>query len=329
VSTRTARLDWALHLASRGWPLFPAVRGGKEPALHGDTRDRPCPRTGVCRDGHKGWEQCATTDPAVIERYWRAHPDHNIGLATGPAGLVVIDLDVAKPGKTLPVDCRRAGAVHGAQMLSRLALDAGQTVPDTYTVRTPSVGTHLYFQQPAHLPTERQLRLTKGRVGLIDTRAWGGYVIAPSSATPDGPYEVILDTDLPELPGFLADVFGPAGPATEPSGPRTPIRAAAGTRIGDVYVTAAIEGEQAHIRDAEPGDHNRAQWTAGLALGHLIGTRRLDHATALEKLLDAASGHITGRGCHCTQHGVRAAIEWGLTTGARRNTTTDSEGSAA
>jgi len=35
----------------------------------------------------------ATTDPAQIRRWWTAWPDANIGIATGPSGLIVIDVD--------------------------------------------------------------------------------------------------------------------------------------------------------------------------------------------------------------------------------------------
>lgn len=324
MSTDHTRLHSALTLAGRGWPVFPLLPGSKTPALHGDTSDRPCPRTGLCRDGHQGWESVATTDLAAIERYGLAHPRHNWAIATGPAGLVVVDLDVHKTGKKLPADCQRTGAVHGGQMLARLAASAGQVVPDTFTVRTPSGGTHLYYRQPAGVPVERQLHSTVGRVGLIDTRAWGGYVVAPGSVIVGrdgaviGEYEVIDDPDPVELRAWLADVFGPAAPV--PVAARSPIRAATGTPIGDRYVDKAIEGEQEHIRDATDGGHNRAQWTAGLALGQLVGAGRLSHEQALEKLLDAAQGHIIG-GCQCTEREVRVAIEWGLNRGAQNRRT--------
>jgi hypothetical protein len=319
----------ALSLARRGWPVFPVLPGSKEPALHGNSNNRPCPRTGICRNGHQGWETIATTDLAAIERYGLTHPRHNWGVATGPAGLVVVDLDVHKTGKKLPADCQRVGAVHGAQMLSRLAASIGEVVPDTYTVRTPSGGTHFFYRQPAGLATEQQLRATVGRIGLVDTRAWGGYVVAPGSVIVGrdgaviGAYELIDDTDPVALPPWLADVFGLSAPV--PDAARTPIRAANGTSTGDRYVDRAVEGEQAHIRDAADGEHNRAQWTAGLALGQLVGVRRLGHEQALEKLLDAAAVHITGT-CRCTERGVRAAIEWGLTKGAENHRTVpDSE----
>jgi hypothetical protein len=82
------------------------------------------------------------------------------------------------------------------------------------------------------------------------------------------------------------------------------------------YVDAAVTGEQKRVSTAPSGEHNRAQWIAGLALGQLIGAGQLDHDTALHQLMRAAEVHIAGT-CECTERGVRAAIEWGFTVGAR------------
>ncbi|WP_186382369.1 bifunctional DNA primase/polymerase [Amycolatopsis rhizosphaerae] len=65
---------------------------------------------------------------------------------------------------------RSRGIASGAQVLAHLAAEAGATIPDTYTVATPSGGTHLYFRQP----TNARLGNTHHRAGwLIDTRGVG------------------------------------------------------------------------------------------------------------------------------------------------------------
>jgi bifunctional DNA primase/polymerase-like protein len=77
-----------------------------------------------------------------------------------------------------------------AVRLAILAEEAGQPLPgDTLTVRTPTGGLHLYA-----VPAGVVLRSTAGERGnglgwKFDTRAWGGYVVAPGSTTPDGRYE--------------------------------------------------------------------------------------------------------------------------------------------
>src|SRR5689334_4117755 len=76
----------ALDTAAQGWLVFPLAPGSKRPALHSAER---CPGTGQCTSGHAGWEQRATTDPDRIRRAWSAGP-YNVGIPTGPAGLVVV-----------------------------------------------------------------------------------------------------------------------------------------------------------------------------------------------------------------------------------------------
>lgn len=302
------RLAWALWLARRGWPVLPLRAGGKQPLF-------------------PDWETHATCDPDRITAYWTAHPGHNVGIATGPAGLIVVDLDVAKPGKPLPEDCKRCGAIHGAQMLTRLSVEDAGTVPDTFTVATPSGGTHLYFRQPAGLDRADQLGITKGSLaGLIDTRGWGGQVVAPGSSTPDGVYELVCQMPPAELPGWLYRRL-----AVRPSPATSAPRQIASPNV-NAYVAAAIEGEQSRVRTAVSGRHNKAQMVAGLALGQLVGAGQLDQDTALHLLQQAAQGHVAGQ-CGCTESGVTRTFEWALRAGARnpRHITTDTsgEGSAA
>ena len=91
-------LDAALAAAERGWHVFPLKPGAKTPALHGYDR---CPRTEACTEKHLGWEQRATTEPDRIRSAWSVKP-YNVGIACGPSGLVVIDLDAVKPGDQIP-----------------------------------------------------------------------------------------------------------------------------------------------------------------------------------------------------------------------------------
>jgi hypothetical protein len=187
--TSLALLAWALEPARRGWAVFPLRPGDKRPAGHAE---RLCPGTGRCAGGHRKPEQRATTDPDMVTAAWTAQP-YNIGIATGPSGLLVVDLDVLKPEEP-------EGTPDGVQSLSALCERAGEQLPATYQVRTPSGGHHLYFTQPDGTP----LHSTAGRLGHhIDTRGWGGYVVAPGSTTPDGTYTVIDDRSPVPLPQWL------------------------------------------------------------------------------------------------------------------------------
>ena len=133
-----ALLAVALDTAARGWPVFPLVPGGKRPALHSADR---CPRTGPCAAGHAGWEQRATCDPDRIRAAWTFGRAFNIGIPTGRAGLLVVDLDTpdpADPGDVPPLDWAARGVTDGAGVLEVVAADAGHTIPPTYTIVTPS-----------------------------------------------------------------------------------------------------------------------------------------------------------------------------------------------
>lgn len=179
MSTPTnAVLDAALAYAARGWHVFPLRPGDKRPAFPDHDAARCNARDPRCKDGHQGWEPRATIDPARIERAWTARP-FNIGIACGPSGLVVIDLDRPKPGQTPPPAYRQPGIRDGADVLAMLCEANDQPLPvDTYAVRTASGGMHLYYAAPTAAP----LGNSAGRLGwLIDTRARGGYVVAAGS----------------------------------------------------------------------------------------------------------------------------------------------------
>ncbi|MFJ2968530.1 bifunctional DNA primase/polymerase [Streptomyces collinus] len=223
----------ALASAERGWPVIPLHPRAKRPAGH---PERDCPRTGRCADGHRKPEQRATTNPDLIHATW-AHRPYNVGIATGPAGLLVLDLDVCKPEES-------EGAPDGATSLAALCERTGQTVPATYRVRTARGGEHLYFTAPPGV----RLKCSANRLGPhIDTRAWGGYVVAPGSTTPHGAYEVTCDAPVAELPAWLTLLL------TEPHRPAVaPVRVHDGT----LAARTALERECAVIAAATEGGPN-------------------------------------------------------------------------
>ncbi|GGM79863.1 hypothetical protein GCM10012275_58090 [Longimycelium tulufanense] len=306
--------DAALACAARGWPVFPIRPGAKKPpALHGDTTRRPCPRTGPCRSGHQGWEQRATTDPDRIRRCWATAP-YNIGLAAGPAGLVVVDLDTPKsPEDVPPKGWSRRGVHDGHDVFALLCADAGQPVPsDTFTVRSARGGTHLYFQAPAGV----RLGITEGEQGnglgwKVDTRGWGGYVVAPGSITPDGVYRVTDARPPAELPGWLVQALTPKPPAATSAR-----RQIAAERL-PAYVRAAVRGECAHVRAAQATRHTRTLFVAACRLGELAAGGLLPPAQAETALLTAAGHMITGP-CQCTEREVLRTIANGLRAGTAR-----------
>ncbi|MEB3368059.1 bifunctional DNA primase/polymerase [Saccharopolyspora mangrovi] len=269
--------DGALLLAKRGWKVFPLRPGTKRsPALHGR---KDCPGKGVCSGGHRGWEQRATSDASRVWACWSTAA-FNIAIATGPSGLLVVDCDQPKTGWVWPGSWNRRGVSCGLDVLAVLAEQAGATVPATYTVATPSGGRHFYFRAPADLA----LRNTSGVLGpLIDTRAGGGYVVAPGSVTSEGVYELVDDAEPVDLPGWLVQRLA-RRPAAAVSVPRE-IPAMRASR----YVAAAVRNECERLAATGTGAQNQALFTAALALGRLVAGGAVDEATVREALHHAMS----------------------------------------
>lgn len=263
----------ALDTAARGWPVFPLLPGSKRPAI---TR----------------WENRATTDTARITRCW-CHRPYNIGLATGPAHLVVIDLDVRKPGESGP---------DGAEALAALCARHGQPYPsDTYTVATPSGGTHLYFTAPPGTP----LRNTAGTLApKVDTRAGGGYIVAPGSTVDGRAYTVVRDAPAAPLPTWLAELLTPA-----PLPPQRPVRVPLTARDRRTrYLRAAVNAELERVTGSAPDEHNRDLYRASVALGQLVAGGALDEADVTTWLTDAAAqvGQQPGETARTIRSGLRA-----------------------
>ena len=297
----TAQLDAALAAASRGWHVFPVASGGKWPALHGQD---DCPGSGACADVHAGWEQRATTDPDRIRRCWQQAP-FNVGVATGPSNLVVVDLDVPKPGESPPREWRLPGVVDGHDVFASVCADAGEPLPlDTYTVGTRSGGTHLYYQHPA---SGAELRNTTGQLGwLIDTRSHGGYVLAAGS-TVGRRYTLVRGIDPAPLPSWLVESLTPAPiPARRTSTIELP-----DNRRGR-YLTAAITQQLATIANAGKGGRNTALYRSAVALGQLVGGGALDDEEVTDLLVRA------GLDAGLRPREVNRTVTSGMGDGARR-----------
>ncbi|CAL9403844.1 hypothetical protein SUDANB106_01525 [Streptomyces sp. enrichment culture] len=303
---RSALLSAALAAAERGWHVFPLRPGSKVPALHGQNT---CPRTGPCAGGHRKWEQRATVDPDRIRTAWARAP-YNVGIATGPSGLVVVDLDVPKcSGGISPAEKALPDITDGAEVLSVLAGQHGQPYPgDTYTVRTGRGGTHLYFTAPPGV----RLHNTAGTLApLVDTRAWGGYVVAPGSVTNTGTYEVVDAAPAAPLPGWLLDALRPA---PKPAGPVS----VAVTALSGRYAEAALRNETATVATAQEGGREAALFRAARALGRFIAWGDLPRHVVENALQQA--GESTGLPPAQCRSTLRSALNWSIAHNQQRRT---------
>ncbi|MFE7549949.1 bifunctional DNA primase/polymerase [Streptomyces gardneri] len=290
-------LAHAVNAAERGWHVFPLRPGDKRPAGHAESR---CPRTGRCTDGHKTPEQRATTDPDMLAAAW-THAPYNIGIATGPSGLLVVDLDTLK-------EKDEKGTPDGVTLFEALCERAGQAVPLTHRVRTARGGQHLYFTQPDGI----RLGCTAKRLGThIDTRGWGGYVVAPGSHTPDGSYTVLDSRPPVPLPGWLQDSLT-ARPKPVPTAPAATL--VGGHRVAEV----ALERETAAVRATHEGGRNGQLLTSVRAVGRFVAWGDLPRNVVEEafQVAGEAAG-LPPAECRST---IRSALDWSIRTARPRQT---------
>jgi len=154
-------------MAAKGRFVFPIKRNQKKPPLI------------------KDWENKASDNPEQIETWEEQFPGCNWGLACGPSGLAVIDLDPR----------------HGSDKSVQDLEDQFYIFPPTRSQRTPSGGRHLLYRGT--------IKSTANILGPgIDTKSAGGYVLLSGSKTADGEYEWENELPLADLPAWVAEKIG-------------------------------------------------------------------------------------------------------------------------
>ena len=304
-------------------------------------------RPGLKGPAIRDWEHEATTDLERIRSLWavrlRRDESHvpepcNVGIACGPSGLAVLDLDLAKPGQDhrtrWPERWRDRDVSSGAEVLAVLAEQVGQSVPETYVVATPSGGRHLYFTAPDQLP----IRNSTSRLGpMIDVRGSGGYVVAAGSRLHpppdgDGPAEIVepayrLVKDVPpaEPPSWLIDAIAGSRQrndqgAARPSAGTT--RGKSQNSTGARYGAAALRGESNRVRSAPVGQRNHTLNSAAYSLGQLVAAGALERAGAVQALSDAAvdAGLNAAETASTIESGLSAGLQQPRAMPERRST---------
>ncbi|GII91148.1 bifunctional DNA primase/polymerase [Sinosporangium siamense] len=290
--------DHALACARRGWAVFPLTPHGKKPLR-----------------GFTDWERHATSDSDRITAFWPRAP-YNIGVACGPSRLVVIDLDMPKPGEQPPAEAIEHGATCGEEVFRLLCADRDRPYPaDTLTVRTRRGGLHLYFTAPHDV----ELRNSAGRNGglgwLIDTRASGGYVVGPGShvrqSDGTGTYEVVNDLPPAPLPAWLTEALTPAPPP--PIGAADLLAALPEHRLSR-YGTAALRAEADRVATARHGSRNQTLNIAAFNLGQLV-KRGVLPAEVVTAALHGAAEAANADGVPNSPREIAAVIASGLKAG--------------
>jgi hypothetical protein len=286
----------ALRYATRGWPVLPVWW----PAVGGACAcGRPdCSKPGKHPLSRRGFYD-ASTDPAVIARWWARWPEANVGIRTGgDPGLMVADVD----------------GTQGQESLHTLRLQHGAFA--AAWVRSGSGGWHAYMRRWDGLRVPN----STGRLGPgLDVRGDGGSIVAPPSRHASGGRYAWLapGAEPPLAPGWLIQLALPPNPSSISP------RVAGGGLVSDQYAKAAIQGEADAVAQAPPGTRNDRLNVAAWKLGRLVAGGVADEAIVRDVLTAAA----TAAGL---SHGeIASTVRSGMSAGMRIARIPGSPGSPA
>ncbi len=247
--TKKELLDYALEYAARGWPVFPLSPREKKPLK-----------------GTRGFLD-ASTNERILNRFWDANPNCNIGVATGKeSGFFVIDIDGEK----------------GSKSFTQLETELG-ALPDTLEQKTGSgVGRQLFFRWPATREVRNKQNLRPG----VDIRGDGGYIVVPPSIHPSGgvyewPYGD--QTPIAEIPPAWLDFICPPKKVIRPW--ERPKKQESKPVQLPTAGSAIIERAKRYLAECEPavqgsGGHDALLWAArAMVVGF-----ELDDSTAISLL---------------------------------------------
>lgn len=251
--------DAARRYCAMGWAVFPLAYGSKQPLA-----------------GTSGLLD-ASSDPASLAD-WPGRC--NIGIATGPSGLVVIDVDVPK--------CD--GDPDGHATLAELV--GSNEWPDPPMAQTTrNGGTQFVFLAPQGVEYKSIPSVWPG----IDVRATGGYVVAPPSTVEPDPYctdgpgtyswVTPCPQEPPPLPAWLADLLPLKGaPPRDAVPPPKAVEAGGLSR----YVETALERECDAVASCPAGSRNAVLNKAAYAIGKYVGGGEISEGEAFNALWQAA-----------------------------------------
>jgi hypothetical protein len=237
-----ALLQAALAYARNGWHVFPIEPPIMDPGVPVKTREQSgkAPHGMLAKPdaatGRKGGKDLATLDEATIRAWWAAAPDANVGIATAPSGLVVLDVDIAK----------------GKQGAASLALIDAQLTATTMAI-TGSGGMHALYARPAGAAPYTSIGRPDQPYPGLDVIGNGYIVAAPSRHYTGGTYRWHATVPVAPLPDVLELVrqsratvhvvsSGDIGAAAIPEGGRNN----AMFRLAAALRATGIDGEALH-----------------------------------------------------------------------------------
>lgn len=162
-------------LINRGFYVFPLGINTKLPAI----------------DDYTGR---ATQDFAKIENWWR---DPVLPYVIHPLNIGVSTSKFKEDLHLLVVDVDNKGDKNGSEEIFKLEM-AGKFFPPTFSQRTPTGGSHLFYYTTSPL-AQSVCKIGPG----IDTRASGGYVVGAGSNIGGNSYSISEDRDVAAAPEWL------------------------------------------------------------------------------------------------------------------------------
>jgi hypothetical protein len=275
MTALSSQLDYALAYAARGMRVFP-VSPRKIPLIP--------------------WKDGASTDPAVIEGWWRAKPHAEIGWAIGP-DVVALDADQSQ-GQRGVTDLERMLGMSLNMLIASLV---------TPIASTPSGGVHVFFASSGRV--YRNCRIPGTAIDVKGCNS--GYVVLPGYANGR---QWLCGLDAPPMPApdWLAPMLKKPPLVLVPQAVlagKAPSEGLAPDPFARRRALAMLSRACGEIAGALPGhrDTTRHRWC--FHLGGLIERGELLYPEVYDAVLRAMSVHPPR---HDLEARVARSIECGM-----------------
>ena len=286
----------ALAHAKNGFYVIPLVENSKRPLI-------------------SDWQNRATTNPLQIDSWWTDHPNANIGIACEVSNLIVIDLDTSKGAEPFS-PWNELGAKSGEDVLKEICRKAGDSqLFETYSVKTPSGGKHLYFY-------DQTIAIKQGTEvngwWRVDTRSKGGYIVAEGSRLINsasgitdqyrsvGNHSVVLN-----FPAWLRGELSPNAVRENLVAPSSihSSNISSNPVFSREFAEQVLSERCALIRNTLEGSRNQSLIRHATYIGKIISMGSLDEREASQSLLEAAVA--SGLTQFESVNAIKAGIKYG------------------
>jgi hypothetical protein len=264
----------ALAHAKNGFYVIPLVENSKRPLI-------------------SDWQNRATTNPLQIDSWWSEHPNANIGIACEVSNLIVIDLDTSK-GAVPSNPWNELGVKNGEDVFREICRKSGDSqLFETYSVKTPSGGKHLYF-------FDQNIAIKQGTEvngwWRVDTRSKGGYIVAEGSRLINSSngvtdqYQSIGNSVVLNFPTWLREELSPrANKENFVASSSISTSSVASNQIFSREFAKQVLSERCTlVRNTPEGRRNQSLIKHATYIGKIISMGSLDEKFASDSLLEAA-----------------------------------------